>query len=85
MIWKLRISRELIGDRVVIRGLWLRIRREMQQSRVIQRLLIPTLMIDEATEVGSELRPKGAIGIDEHGLSLLVKQVVLAPIDIVAA
>ena len=42
-------------------------------------------MIDEATEVGGELGTKGAIGIDEHGLSLLIKQVVLAPIDIVAA
>lgn len=57
----------------------------MQQGGINLRFLIATPMIDEAAEVRSELGSEGAIRVDEHGVSVLVKQVVLAPIDIVAA
>lgn len=85
LIGELGVARELIGERVVVGGLGSRIRRKVEESRVRLRLLVAAVVVHEPAEVGSELRTKGAIGIDVHGLSLLVQQVILAAFDVVAA
>jgi hypothetical protein len=66
----------------VVRSLRRGIRGEVQQGGVCLRLPVPTFVIDKSAEVGSKLGPECAIGIDEHGLALLVQQVVLAPLDV---
>ena len=54
----------------------------MEQCRVCLRIPVSTFMIDKTAEVRSELGPEGSIGVDMHGLSLLVEQVILASFDI---
>lgn len=69
----------------MVGGVGVRIWGEVEEGGVGLGLLVPTLVVDEAAEVGGELGAEGAVWVDEHGLALLVEQVILAAFDVVAA
>lgn len=84
MIRVLRIACEFIRHWVVVGSIWIRIRSEMKDRRVKLCVVVPTLMTNESTVVGSEFRAKGAVGIDVGCFPLFIKKVVLSLLDVVA-
>jgi hypothetical protein len=81
----LRVACEFIRHGVIVGGIGVGVRGEMQNGGIEFGVIISTLMIDESAVIGSEFGSKGAIGIDIHGFALLIKQVILALLDVEAA
>ena len=85
LVGQLGITCKFIRHGVVILGLRVRVRGEMQYRGIVSRIVVPGLMPYEARIVRSKFGSESAIQVDVGSFTLLIEKQVLSAVNIVAA
>lgn len=85
LIGQLGVTCKFIGHGIVILGLRVGVRGEMQYRGIVRRIVVPGLMPYEARIVGSKFGSESAIQVDVGSFARLIKEQVLPAIHIIAA